>query len=387
MLSFDVLHDPNTVQALEAAWNKLHAHSNEGRYSASYCWCWTSWEIIHKPLGHQLCVLVGYENAEPLLIWPFVIFSDRLLSHAILLGTYFGEYSHGLVLESSKTPSLIQAAWLYLHSHPIADLVSFQALREDSDLYHVLSANFGMTMASSALSFAVEWSQHLDLPTLEQRLSADFRRQIRKARRELIQLGDLDFEASSNSKTSAAVIDWVLQRKPIQLARKSLTAPWLSSPNYRNFLTNAAESYSPSGSLMTFSLKLDGIMIAAMMARRDSRRLEMLNTVFDENYLRLKPGHVLMHHVMQWSSMRRLDFDLRKGDYFYKRQWRPATCLVHRCTAVFTFKGFCILQLRRVWSLRRFLSWRLLSWRLLSRRLKQVTGGFAGYFPPTGAPW
>ena len=138
VLSFRVVRGPEAVSALEAEWNTLHSRSRERRFSASYCWCWTSWEAIHKPFGHQLCVLVGAEHGDLVLIWPFVIFPEHRLSRAMLLGTADGEYGHGLMAQSSSMQCPISAAWRYLRGNPIADLISFQGLCEDAELFQDL---------------------------------------------------------------------------------------------------------------------------------------------------------------------------------------------------------------------------------------------------------
>jgi CelD/BcsL family acetyltransferase involved in cellulose biosynthesis len=83
---------------------------------------------------------------------------------------------------------------------------------------------------------------------------------------------------------------------------------------------------SPAGSVITFALRLDGRVLAALMARRDARRIEMLNTVFDPAYAHCRPGHVLMAQALQWAHARELSFDLRLGDYPYTRRWSNPRC-------------------------------------------------------------
>jgi hypothetical protein len=65
------------MAALDPEWDRLHGRSKERRYSASHCLCWASWEDVHQPQGHQLCVLVGREDEELRMALPAPA-SDRV---------------------------------------------------------------------------------------------------------------------------------------------------------------------------------------------------------------------------------------------------------------------------------------------------------------------
>jgi hypothetical protein len=71
----------------------------------------------------------------------------------------------------------------------------------------------------------------------------------------------------------------------------------------------------------SFSAFCDEI-VAAMIMRRDARRLEMLNLGFDVRFLRFQFSHLLKHVVMSWASIQQLDADLRMGAYLYRCQLR-----------------------------------------------------------------
>jgi CelD/BcsL family acetyltransferase involved in cellulose biosynthesis len=78
---------------------------------------------------------------------------------------------------------------------------------------------------------------------------------------------------------------------------------------------------SSEGRLVTYVLSLDGVVIAALIGRVDPSRVEALTTVYDAAYSRYAPGKLLLSACLNWAFCESLEFDLRGGDFSYKRRW------------------------------------------------------------------
>jgi CelD/BcsL family acetyltransferase involved in cellulose biosynthesis len=175
-------------------------------------------------------------------------------------------------------------------------------------------------------TFSVEWDGYQDWLSYYGSLKGDYRRKLKSTRRNFELVGKLVFEPSEDSAQCVAVIDWILRHKVEQLARTGRRGPWLESEAYRNLLSVAAAQPCTEGRVMTFVLKLDDRIVAAQMSRVDARRIEMMNTIFDSAFAKYGPGHILIEGCLEWACERKLDFDMRIGDFPYKRRWANREC-------------------------------------------------------------
>jgi CelD/BcsL family acetyltransferase involved in cellulose biosynthesis len=324
--TYETVTEERAVRALESEWDALHACSREHRFSRSFRWCWTTWEAVERPQGCRLYVLVAREGTRATLIWPFVVTRELCWRVARPLGAAYGEYADALVEDGPEADTRLAAAWHQVRAHCPADLVIVPWVRADSALHRLLESERDARVTGSVTSLAVQWSPEQDWESYERARGPELRRHLRKGQRELAPLGRLEFEVTEGGSRCVEVVEWLLPRKVQQLKVSHRRGPWLETEAYRNLLCEAAMRPSPSGGLATFALKVDGRLIAALMARRDARRIEMLNTVFDPAYARYRPGHVLMANVLRWTLARRLDCDLRIGDFQYKRRWSNTAC-------------------------------------------------------------
>jgi len=323
--SYETVTEPAEIRALEPHWDALHERSSDRRFSRSFAWCWATWEKVEEPRGHRLWVLVAREGSRTTLIWPFVISHDLFWSLARPLGAAYGEYA-GPVIEDASAATRLATAWGEVRATCGADVITMPWVRAGSDLHSLLESRHDTRATGSVPTLAVEWSRAQDWDGYMRTRAADLRRHVRKGRRELMQLGRLELEVAEGGPRCVEVVDWILPRKVEQLMRTGRRGPWLQTAAYRNLLCAVATCTSPSGNLATFALKLDGRILAATMARRDSLRVEMLNTVFDPAYARYRVGHLLTAEALHWAYERGLDFDMRIGDYPYKRLWCNAAC-------------------------------------------------------------
>jgi CelD/BcsL family acetyltransferase involved in cellulose biosynthesis len=323
---FEMVTDPETLRFLRPEWEELHARSTERRFSQSFVWCWTSWEVVEQPRGLGLICLVGRHEGRVVLIWPFVTHREIWWSIARPLGGAYAEYTYPLVEDNLLTDRRVAAALQALRRVSGCAIIALPCVHAGSLLQRMMNSDKDARIAETVPTFSVDWDGGLDWASYYRSLKGDHRRKLSSKRRQLEQLGKLHFEPSADSAQCVATIDWILRHKVEQLARTGRRAPWLETAAYRNLLSMAAAAPGAEGQVMTFVLKLDDKIIAAQMSRLDARRVEMMNTVFDSTFGKYGPGQILLEACLKWSCDRKLDFDMRVGDFPYKRGWANRAC-------------------------------------------------------------
>jgi CelD/BcsL family acetyltransferase involved in cellulose biosynthesis len=319
---YEIVTDTAGFLALQPGWDDLHARSSERRFSQSFLWCLKSWQAVEEPRGRTLFCIVARNGKRPVLIWPFVRYRRGLWSVATQLGCAYAEYMGPLVEESGEADQRILDAWRELKKRCDCHIIEMSSVASESSLHNLVANETAGQVREITPSFAVEWSGIQDWNDYLESLHGDNRRkQSARNRRRLEKMGSLVFSAIEGGDAAAQVVDWILPRKVEQLAVAGQRGPWLETEAYRNLLTSVACGSSPAGSILTFTLNLNDQIIAALMSRVDTRRIEMMNTVFESEYGKYGPGQILMEECLKWALERRLDFDMRIGDYPYKRSW------------------------------------------------------------------
>lgn len=321
-VQYEIVTGEARFLALQPEWDALHARSAERRFSQSFLWCWKSWQAVEQPRGRSLFCIIAREGERPVLIWPFVRYRHVLWSVAAQLGCAYAEYAGPLVEDGREADQRIIDAWGALRKRCGCDIVELSSVASGSRMHRVIAKETTGRVREITPSFAVEWSGIQDWADYLQSLQGDNRRkQSARNRRRLEKIGSFAFSTIEGGSAAAQVIDWILPRKVEQLANTGRRGPWLETEAYRNLLTSVACDSSSAGSILTFTLMLNDQIIAALMSRVDARRIEMMNTVFDPEYGKYGPGQILMEDCLEWALEHRLDFDMRIGDYPYKRSW------------------------------------------------------------------
>jgi CelD/BcsL family acetyltransferase involved in cellulose biosynthesis len=317
--SFEIVRRSEAFKALQYDWEDLCGRSSRYRFSQSFVWCWTTWEVVHEPRKRHLHCIIARNGGRPVLIWPLVIYRSSFPSLAAPL-VCFGEYPDPLVEEGPEAGLRIKAAWRTLRETCGCDLIRLRHVREGSEL-HRLMIGERAKIVSKVTNLQVDWNRHDNWESYYRTLRKGDRREIERRRRRLDELGNVTFEVIEGSQCEQ-VIDWALANKVEQLVRTNRRGGnWLRTKAYRNLLVWAASRSGPCGRVVTLTLKLDGRLIATQWCRVDEARVEHLNTVYDPAYSKFGPGTILRGECLKWAFEHHLEVDMKGGDYHHKRRW------------------------------------------------------------------
>src|SRR5260370_1175728 len=134
---------------------------------------------------------------------------------------------------------------------------------------------------------------YADWGAYQKTLSASLRHKLRRVRRRLAEKGVVTLGAEV-PESSAALVDWMLERKKRWLDHQGLQSDWIGRTDYRDFLMALASRADAK----VFALKLDGVPIAAQLATVDPTRFEAYIGVYDPQWSFYAPGQILTEHVL-----------------------------------------------------------------------------------------
>lgn len=160
-----------------------------------------------------------------------------------------------------------------------------------------------------------EWEAHLA------RLSSRFRKELRRHRRRLEEMGAVEFEVAQGADGIAERMQELLSVEGSGWKQEAQTAI-ISSPRTRCFYEELASWASERGMLRLFFLRLDGEAIAVDFALEAGGVRYMLKGGFDARYASAAPGILLLQAGLAHAFESGLDrVELGGGADPYKLRW------------------------------------------------------------------
>lgn len=324
---FEIVSDPQTLRSLQGEWEALSRRSKRSRFSQSFVWCWTSWETVERPRARKLHCVVLRRGERLVLLWPFTIRRKKFLTLAEPLGCAYSEYPDPLVEDGDEGFGRVKAAWQFLRSTCRCDLIILRHVPEGSLLHSVLQS--GNAQPHSTLTnLRVSFDNHENWQSYYRSTPANDRRDNERRRRRLEERARVAFEVVEGSQ-GQPMIEWALKQKARQLPQDDRARRWLQSKSYRDLLVAVSSRGGPEGRLAIFVLKIDDAVAATIIGRVDQHRVEAMTTTYDATYREFAPGKLLLAECLKWAAHNKLEFDLRGGDFPYKRRWANRESMIH----------------------------------------------------------
>jgi CelD/BcsL family acetyltransferase involved in cellulose biosynthesis len=320
---YEIITDQTKFLSLKKYWDDLYERSTEYDLTQSFEWCRCSWQIVAKPQGHRLHCLVVWQGDRAVLIWPFVTHRRVLRTVGSPLGPETSEYSGVLVEGGPEVHRRILRAWNMLCRY--CDKITLPYVKMGSPLHRVIVANKFTPRSAQVWSTPhVSWDGYQDWESYACLLKQDFRAELRRKRRRLIEHGNLSFELIQDRERFSIVLDWIFRNKTDWFARTDQTSVWRDTDIYKNFLIAVAQTKAIE-QIKVFTLKVNDEIISARFCRISKQRVENVISTFDPAYGKYGPGQLLYEDILRWAFERRLDCDFRLGDQPHKQSWANST--------------------------------------------------------------
>jgi len=218
----------------------------------------------------------------------------------------------------------IRATWKYLKGIPGWDLLHFRDTLDDSAISQLLEE----ARADGFLTFQTPetWNPYGPIPSdpeLLQKMppNSKLRRELRRRRRRLEELGRLNFYRTATADRNA--INRFFELEASGWKGRNNSAVNCHAPT-REFFNELAESAARFGYFSLYLLELDGQLLAGHFSLHYNGRCHSPVVAYNEDFRQAAPGHLIMIEIMRDCAERGIHtFDITGQDQPWKLEWMP----------------------------------------------------------------
>jgi CelD/BcsL family acetyltransferase involved in cellulose biosynthesis len=342
-----VARSADELSALLPPWNALLARCPDHRFTQSFAWAEAGWRLVGQPRGRALACLSLWSDDRLVGVWPLVTYLEDGRRMIRPLGAEASEYCAPLVEPGPDAPARLELMWQ--EAAKLGDLAILPYVREDS-AFAAIAQRAGLWRTTDFPSPALSAPRRAfaDWAAYQASLTASVRATLRRARRRLAEKGEFVLGIEPREGRAAA-IDWLLMHKKRWLEGQGMASEWIGRQDYRDFLVALADASDGASGMVLFTLKVEGVQIAANLVTVDGARVEALIGVYDPDWSVHSPGQLLTEHCLAWAFERGLDYDMRIGEAGYKKGWAPHSTATDTWYVATSLRGLpFVLQRQKV---------------------------------------
>jgi CelD/BcsL family acetyltransferase involved in cellulose biosynthesis len=295
-LVFRVLRTEEELMSVKAEWDRLWAES-AAEYFLSHSAIVESWNKIHRPQGAKLCCAIVVNQGGLVGVLPLIL--NRRWTWTVA---------------SSCTPHAAECCDMIIKRQAGSSELAIALLRKAIEIARPDSMYFDFVPSGTHLDVAIRaipwlridemWTGSFPVAVLHaetdwssytKSLGKRYRADVARTNRRLSEQGTITFEALR--ATPGSVIDWLFDHKRKWSERTDKNGEWVASEFYKNYLSAL---WSSEPGYLTFTLKLDGKLIALKLVAINTTSASLVIITYDENYKRFSPGNILDERTFQY---------------------------------------------------------------------------------------
>ncbi len=320
-----VIQSDAEFASLANEWEALQKDARSTSVFQTFDWQ-SLWWKTYGP-GRLLRLLLATEGERLVGILPLYIqtvptmrFSVRIL-RPIGIGADTSPDDLGPVLAASCEERVAQALARAVIQLPGWDVLQLSDMLPDCPFMAAIRAEIGR-QGLPLLTGRSERIAYLDLPSTWEgwleKLSRDRRWRIRSLRKKLYAAHPTRFLVWSDPNTLDAVID-----RLVFLHNKRWNAVGevhgFATPEYVEFHRAVMHACLRHDRLRLYCLEVAGQIVAMYYFYQFRNRVYLMQSGFDPDFSKLKPGQVLLHHIVEHAiGEGRSVLDFLRGDHRYK---------------------------------------------------------------------
>ncbi len=338
-----VLHDDaEQLKTLEADWTQLADAVQTRSACQDFDFALCGWETLTKTPDVRLAVVTVWRERELLYAWPLYTQRSGMITVACHLGSGdLHEYAGPLVRNDDDTQAVVHAALGSLKT--VADVVKIYNVHAPSRIAQAIQSYSAPKSGSTTTAPVVSLAGASDWDSWSKTMSKKFRASLRYYRKNLAEMGKLDFRLMVGPDEGVHCMAWIFERKREWLVEKKFERSFFLNPQIEVFFTKLAERSPrddgrPYG-VQTYAITLDDKIIAACICLNSGDRIEYHTTTFDPAYGLHSPGSLLIQDCVTMCIERGVDFDFRMGQSSYKTRWSDRQDGLENFNIAFTTKG------------------------------------------------
>ncbi len=342
-LNFRLISDRAGFDALEPEWNALFETSGRSTQmfqTFNWLWHWANHFLCNNGApGDQLAIVTGRHNGRLVLICPFLV----ARSHGVAKLTFMGDpvSQYGDVIADTDTVSLddLKAALDVALSATSVDLVRIRKVRADAVIAPLMT-ELGAATTESQLAPYLDFAGSKDFAAYEQRYSGSARRNRRRQRRRLDDLGTVELERRDHGVDARELASVAMTLKRAWLNARGLVSPALNDARTTAFFRDAcAAAVRPAGCEMA-TIKVNGEIAALELSVSCKDRSAIHVIAYNLKFEKAAAGALLMEDSIKRACDRGLAvYDLLAPGDGYKLDWADQSVAVHDWALPMTLTG------------------------------------------------
>ena len=310
-----------------AAWGALEAVAPVSAYQTRK-WLVPWIETVGRPSGVCPMIVVAHgTNDMPVALFPFGIVQQGGVRLVNFLGGRDSNSNLGLIrpdtqLDRSDLVALLHAAARKARLQPDAFVLSNQPRSWEGvpNPFALLAHQRSPSECHSATLIPNDGAS-----LVNERLSGDSRKKLRKKRKKLSELGPVSHIVASNQDDVARIIDAFFAQKLERFRQKNITSDFEAAETRQFFLRTCLDGLGSGQPAIELHALAAGDRIVAVYAGAPHRgRFHAMINSFDPDpeIARTSPGDLLLMSMMEKMCERGYQsFDLGIGEARYKSSW------------------------------------------------------------------
>lgn len=344
-LTFSVARTLAEMDALEGSWNTLFDRSGKcANLFQSFNWNW-HWARIFaagndRPTGRQqIAVVTAHSGNKPVLVFPLVEQYQLGVRTLRWMGDPLTQYGDVLLDTNTNREDVLFQAWQYINTVLKPDLVVLRKVRDDATIIPSLRAVDARVTKTSRAPY-LDLSDSDNFADYEQRYSAKARKNRRRHRKRLSELGGLESHFLSPGPEAARLVARALTMKRNWVASRNLTSRALFNKRSDQFFLSIAGTSDRPVDCFVSMLTINGRPATIDLAVRNKDRVGAFLSSYDAEYERNSPGSVQLENCLAHCIDNRVKiFDFMAPDDEYKRKWADYAIGVYDFVLPITLKG------------------------------------------------
>jgi CelD/BcsL family acetyltransferase involved in cellulose biosynthesis len=310
MLDCKILTSDAQVEALAGEWRALHARM-EGSLHTDYDWFYIWRHTIGNVSGRMLHIITGRRNQELVALLPLVVTPKKGFRILQPIGAE-AFYPCDILCEDTASA---EALWHTARQSPHYDFGHFLHVSPGSANQKVLSSFASMFDKSKSFSLHLRWRMAEEWKAT---LSANMRKNIHKAERQLAQQGTVRYELYRSAPLPDGMLEAIVEHK-IERCKKNRLTGMFDQPNILQYLQHIVQEEARRNTLVVMWLKCgDAIIAYDLMLVRKKTLVGFMATI-DPAWHKYSPGTLLHVHAIAWAIENGFEvFDLMQGEADYK---------------------------------------------------------------------
>jgi len=312
------------LDQLKPDWQNLEAAVPDASYFTSYDWCVCWWNWFGRDSGRKLAVLGVYAGDTLQAVLPLMTARTWFFSSARLLGDDTGQYADCLVRpERRGDPVLARAVVSGLRRLGL-DRMTLTNCRDDAAIAELLGGQGESGNWTSAARYSNVEVRPADFDTLEdyrKSRSSSLKKGLRRRRRKLTELGDVNYECITDPARFSAVAKHIVGLKLAWLENNGLHGRFLARANLDGWMADVMGRAARKGCLHMSVMKVGERICAAQLAFQSRSKITGYFSAFDIELSSNAVGKLHLEDLIADSFDRDLILDLMPPSDSYKCEW------------------------------------------------------------------